>query len=113
MSLKITGRITKILPIETGTSKSGKDWKKQAFVIDNYSQYNPDVCFSVFGDEKVEALSKFSEGQEVEVSFNVSSREFNEKYYHNLDAWKIELKSEQFQPTISDIPAAEEADLPY
>jgi len=103
MSLKIIGRITKILPIETGTSKAGKDWKKQAFVIDNYSQFNPHVCFSVFGDEKVEALSKFSEGQEVEVFFNVSSREFSEKYYHNIDAWKIELKSDNVQQSEDDL----------
>jgi hypothetical protein len=34
-------------------------------------------------------LRKYCEGQEVEVAFNVSSREFNGKYYHNLDAWKI------------------------
>jgi hypothetical protein len=89
MSNTIKGKITKVLEVESGTSKAGKEWRKQDFVVDTGDQYNPEVCFNLFGDEKIEMLSKFSEGQEVEISFNVSSREFNGKYYHNLDAWKI------------------------
>ena len=89
MSNTIKGKITKILEVETGMSKAGKAWQKQSFVVDTGAQYNPEVCFSLFGDEKVEMLQNFPEGSEVEVSFNVSSQEFNNKYYHNLDAWKI------------------------
>jgi hypothetical protein len=90
MSLAIKGRITKILDIESGTSRAGKEWKKQAFVLDSGAQYNPEICFSVFGEDKIGMLSNYKAGQEVEVSFNVSSREYNGKYYHNIDAWKIE-----------------------
>ena len=86
--LVVKGKITKKLDIESGVSKSGKDWNKQSFVLDTGAQYNPEICFSCFGD-KVDMLSSFSEGQEVEVKFNVSSREFNGKYYHNLDAYHI------------------------
>ena len=89
MSLALTGKITKILAVESGTSKAGKEWKKQGFLVDTGDQYNPEVCFSLFGADKIAALGNFSEGQEVEVSFNISSREFNGKYYHNIDAWKI------------------------
>ena len=38
MSLAVKGRITKILSIESGTSKAGKEWKKQGFVIDTGAQ---------------------------------------------------------------------------
>jgi hypothetical protein len=88
--LSIKGKLKEKLTLENGTTKAGKDWKKQNFVIDTGDQYNPDVCFTLFGDEKVAILENFQEGQEVTVSFNVSSREFNGKYYHNIDAWKIE-----------------------
>jgi len=92
--LKVKGKIVKILEVEKGTSKAGKEWKKLNFVIDTGSEYNPEVCFQLFGDEKVENFQKYNKvGQEVEVAFNVSSREFNGKYYHNLDAWKV-FKSE-------------------
>ena len=85
----IKGKVVKVLDVETGTSKAGKEWKKQGFVIDTGNEYNPEVCFSLFGDDKIEMLKKFSVGQEVEVEYNLSSREFNGKYYHNIDAWKI------------------------
>ncbi len=91
MSLSVKGKINQILQIESGTSKAGKGWKKQAFVVDTGAQYNPMVCFSLFGEDKIAMLSNCSAGQEVEVAFNVSSREFNGKWYHNIDAWKIDV----------------------
>lgn len=89
-NLSVKGTIKQILKVESGTSKAGKEWKKQGFVVDTGAQYNPDVCFSLFGEDKIAALNNFSQGDEVEVFFNISSREFNGKYYHNIDAWKID-----------------------
>lgn len=89
MSLEIKGRISKVLDVESGVSKAGKEWQKQSFVIDTGDEYNPEVCFSLFGEDKIAMLGKHKEGASVTVGFNVSSREFNGKYYHNLDAWKI------------------------
>jgi len=117
MSLTVKGKITKILEVESGTSKAGKEWKKQTFVIDTGDQYNPEIAFSVFGDEKVEKLTKYNKvGDEVKVCFNASSREHNGRYYHNLDAWRIEsnnqtggqasTKQEEPQPVAED-------DLPF
>ena len=99
--MEIKGRITKKLAVETGMSKAGKSWQKQSFVIDTGAQYNPEVCFQTFGD-KCEMLNRFEEGQEVSVAFNVSSREYNGKYYHNIDAWKIE-------PLIAEPPSQGES----
>ena len=65
-------------------------------------------------------LRNYGEGQEVEVAFNISSREFNGKYYHNIDAWKIDAVAGGADagapppPAATDIPAAtEEDDLPF
>jgi hypothetical protein len=110
--LTIKGRITKILPLENGTSKSGKAWEKQSFVLDTGAQYNPECCFSMFGNEKVEMLNKFPEGSEVEVSFNISSRDFNGKYYHNLDCWLIKaVGSVSVDPNLNSSDSDD--DLPY
>lgn len=103
--LVVKGRLTKKLAIESGKSKAGKDWQKGGFVVDTGSQYNPEVCFSVFGDDKLDMLSSHAEGSEVEVKFNVSSREFNGKYYHNLDAWAIKA--------VASAPPEDNDDLPY
>lgn len=121
MSLSIKGKITRVLDVETGTSKAGKEWKKQGFVIDSGDQFNPEICFSLFGEDKINMLRNFGVGQEVEVSFNVSSREFNGKWYHNLDAWRLSgataaaanSAEPQFAPSIEDAPSDEEDDLPF
>ncbi len=89
-NLAVKGRIKQILSLESGQSKAGKEWKKQSFVLDTGAQYNPEVCFSLFGDDKIAVLRNFNQGDEVEVAFNVSSREYNGKWYHNIDAWKID-----------------------
>lgn len=126
MSLSVKGRITQILPVESGKSKAGKEWKKQSFIIDTGDQYNPNICFSLFGDDKIQTLRNFGQGQEVEVSFNLSSREYGGKWYHNVDAWKIDSlsagasnqapppSSEPAEPLYSNFKDDEEVDdLPF
>lgn len=88
--MDITGIITKKLQKQSGTSANGA-WQKQEFVITTEDQYPKTVCFNTWGP-KVDDLINFSEGNRVKVHFDVSSREYNEKYYTELRAWKIELE---------------------
>jgi hypothetical protein len=119
MSLTVKGKIVTILDVESGTSKTGKEWKKQGFVIDTGAQFNPTVCFSLFGEDKINMLRDFGPGQEVEVGFNISSREFNGKWYHNIDAWKISGATQGSAPANNapapaiDSAPAEDDDLPF
>jgi hypothetical protein len=121
MSFEIKGKITQLLEIESGTSKAGNDWKKQEFVIETNDQYPKKICFTLFGD-KIDLLNGFSQGEEVNVFFNIESREYNGRWFHNINAWKIEkTATEQTKPsnlpplTNNDIPPAppEPDDLPF
>jgi hypothetical protein len=103
--LSVKGKVTKILPEETGTSKAGKEWKKQEFVIKTDDQYPKDVCFTLFGD-KTDLLSKVSVDNEVSVSFNVESREYNGKWFHNINAWKILVNENKIEET-ADLPESD------
>ena len=78
MSLSIKGKLSRKLSIESGTSKAGKEWKKQTFLVDTGAQYNPEICFQLFGEEKIEMLNHHNEGDQVEVSFNLSSKEIDQ-----------------------------------
>jgi len=118
MSLSIKGKISRKLNIESGTSKAGKEWKKQTFLLDTGAQYNPEICFQLFGEEKIEMLNHHNEGDQVEVSFNLSSKEYNGRYFHNIDAWRIEnrdnkLTNEMENTPKFDAPTTEEDDLPF
>lgn len=93
MALSVKGKIDQILEPQSGVSRAGKEWKKQDFVIETDEQFPRKVCFTLFGD-KVDMVSDIAQGQEVEVSFNLESREYNGRWFTNANAWKIDPVSE-------------------
>jgi len=122
MSLSVKGTIKQKLDVEQGTSKAGKEWKSQSFVVNTGAQYNPDICFKLFGEEKIQMLDNVNDGDEVEVAFNLSSREWNGRWFTSADAWKIDKvsASSSSSETVddSDVPVfenkqTEEDDLPF
>lgn len=86
--MEITGRIIKVLPLQSGQGKTGNAWKKQEYVIEYGDQYPKQVCFNLWGD-KVDQFS-IQDGEIITVHFDVESREFNGKYYTDVKAWKID-----------------------
>lgn len=88
MSLEVTGQLQQILPVQSGTSKAGKEWSKQEFIIETQDQFPKKICFTLFGD-KISILNGISVGDNIEVSFNVESREYNGRWFHNINAWKV------------------------
>jgi hypothetical protein len=100
--MQIIGKLTTKLDRETGTSKSGKSWEKQSIVIEQTgATFNKEVVVSFFGD-KIKSLRDIEVGSEVNVSINLSSREYNGKYYHNIDGWFIAKLSEQIVGAADD-----------
>jgi hypothetical protein len=95
MSLEMKGKLVKVLDLQSGTSKAGKQWVKQSFVIDTGSQYNSELCFNLFGQDKVDLLRDVTIGDEVTVLFNLSSREYKGNYYTSADAWKFKQSKEE------------------
>ena len=86
--MDISGKIIAILPMQGGTSKSGNEWKKQDYILETHDQYPKKVCFNLWG-EKVDQFA-IQSGEELTVSFDIESREFNGKWYTNINAWKVD-----------------------
>jgi hypothetical protein len=89
MALELSGKLIKKLPEVTGTGKTGTNWIKQDFVIETQDQYPKKVCMNVWGD-KTQDLAAVSEGEIVKVQFNVESREYNERWYTDIRAYRID-----------------------
>ena len=87
--MEVTGKLIKKLDIQKGTSKAGKEWQKMSFIIETDSKYNNEISFDLFGEEKISMLNQ-EIGSELKIYFNLSSREFNGRYYTQAQAWKIE-----------------------
>jgi len=102
MSLEVKGTLVKVLELQSGTSKAGKEWVKQSFVLDTGAKYNPEVCFNLFGQQKVDMLLEFSAGDNVQVLFNLSSREYKGNYYTSADVWQMALDVNEQANNASD-----------
>jgi len=110
--MKVTGKIENILETQTGTSKTGKEWKKTSFVVKTDDEYNNLYCFEIFGDEKVNNFLQYnSKGDVVDVDFNVKTNEWKGKYFTSLDAWKI-FKADNSKQK-EEVAVEEEGDLPF
>jgi len=120
MSLEITGKIEKFLDVEKGTSKDGKEWQKQSYLVETTEQYNNLCCLEVFGTEQVEKLTKYNKvGDNVKVQFNVKTNEWKGKYYTSLQSWRIEkvenleIPKPHFEEVGEDLNEKEPDDLPF
>lgn len=103
----IKGKVIEVLAKESGTSQGGKEWEKQVFVIETQEQYPVKIAFTCFGKRMdiIDQVVPHENGDEIEVFYNVSSREYNGKWFHNVDAWKVEVPVADEQPVAdSDEP---------
>lgn len=110
MALEITGKLYKVMSEQTGAGKNGS-WVKQEFVIETMEQYPKKVCCSAWGD-KVAALKGLQPGDQIKVSFNIESREYNERWYTDVRAWKIETQAGGSDTTPSSGSSNKKEDFP-
>ena len=110
--MEISGTIKKILPLQSGTSKAGNEWKKRDLVITQLDEYAKDVCITAFGDKAVQSISRFIVGDIVDVKVNVESREFNGKYYTNLNGYWWANKNSHNEESV-DFVTSDDKDLPF
>ena len=89
MALELSGKLIKKMSEVTGTGKNGTNWVKQEFVLETQDQYPKKVCMSVWGD-KTQDLTPIQEGEIVKVQFNVESREYNERWYTEIRAYRLD-----------------------
>ncbi len=90
MALELEGRIARKLNVQTGTSARGA-WSKQEFIFEyQEGSFPTQICMNVWGEDKVRDLEKYQVGDKVKVSVNLSSREYNGRWYTDVRAWRIE-----------------------
>lgn len=102
------GIITAGMPVASGTSKNGKEWRRASYILtyDNSNeQYPKSVLFDVMGD-KIEQLD-IQQGKEYEVEIDFTTREYNGRAYMSASAWKATpLQAAPAQPASTNDPYA-------
>ena len=95
--MEIQGKIILALPEMTGTSKAGNPWKKREYVLETHDSFPKKVHFDFFGDRADQFI--LNPGDEVTLSFDIESREYNGRWYTDIRAWRL-------QPKQAEAPAA-------
>jgi len=119
--MEISGKIIAVLPLATGEGKNGT-WRSQDYVLETYDQYPRKICFNFFNDR----IDQFplAIGDDVEVSFDIESREYNGRWFTSIRAWKAAKKTQgapvstpptdQFPPFTPEAGGGNEgSDLPF
>ena len=91
--MKIKARIKKIMEVEKGTSKSGHEWKRQDFLVNQFTPFKDELCCSIFNDN-IGLMANRKEGETVELELTIKSREWNGKYFTNVNCDMIGPVSE-------------------
>jgi hypothetical protein len=115
--MNIIGKVTDLLPLQTGISKNGQ-WRKQDIIVETCGQYPKKICISVWGDKINE--KQLLIGNNLDISFELESREFNRKWYTDVKAWKINLtekiteeKPVDFDFSTDEISEVEDDGVPF
>lgn len=88
--MKISGKITKVLPLQEGTSQQGANWRKQTIVVledDPQVPFPNEVAFDLFNDRIPETA--LTVGQHVDVHFSIRTREYNGRIYNDINVVRI------------------------
>ena len=115
MALELIGKIINKLPVQTGISQRG-NWSKQEFILETQDSFPKKICMNVWGGDKVEELARFNIGENLKVSVNIESREFNNRWkIERMDAQAASQDSASSSASdVSDFPAETgEDDLPF
>lgn len=107
--MEFTGKIIAVLEKRGGTSKAGNAWSNQEYVIETHDQYPKKMCFEVFGDEKINQFN-IQVGEELKVHIDVDARQWNDRWFNSIRAWRVERVGNNIMPPPQDEP---EEELPY
>lgn len=103
--MEISGKIIVALPETSGVSKAGNNWKKREYVLETQETYPKKIFFDFFGDRADQF--PLSVGDEITLSFDIDSREYNGRWFTSIRGWKAEKMQPQAGVQISGA-----ADLP-
>jgi len=106
MSFEISGKVVKIFDIESKTAS----FQAREFVIESSNDRYPQMIKFQLTQDRCSIVDNYKEGDMIKVFFDLRGREWNDKYFTNLNAWKIEAASSAAEPVSA--PPVMESSLP-
>jgi hypothetical protein len=100
--IKERGTIAVLGEVQSGTSQQGNPWYRQTIVVDvaGFNGSYRKVALQAFGNV-VGDLNGAAIGDKVEISYQVTAREWNGKWNNNVDLYKVEFLEPQMQQPVA------------
>lgn len=111
--MEVKGRVVKVLQEEKGESKAGKAWFKSGFVIETFDQYAKTIALTVMSEKLMPVVKGLKIGEEVTAHINIESREYQDKYFTNVTAWKIDKATQGITNEVKTEVKEEIENLPF
>ena len=88
--MKISGKITRVMPLQEGQNQQGGQWRKLTIVVmedDPSIMFPNEMALDLFND-KIPA-TPLSVVQHVDVFFGIRTREYNGKVYNDINVFRL------------------------
>jgi len=109
MAYQATGRLHKVFD----TEQKSASFAARDFVVEVADGKFPQMIKFQLVQDKCALIDDYKEGDEISVEFDLRGREWNEKYFTNLNAWRIGKADAQNNDSTgsTEVPAASSAPL--
>lgn len=95
----VKGIISHFGEIQQGTSQNGYDWARQVVVVDIPSYNNSFTKIALTAqNQRVDDLGEYEMGDSVEIGYSVTAREYQGRWYNNVDLVTIKSVEEESDP---------------
>ncbi len=86
MAFQVQGKLYRVFD----TEKKTDTFQAREFVLEVVDGQYPQMIKFQLTQDKCALIDDYSEGQELTVHFDLRGREWNDRFFTNLSAWKIE-----------------------
>ena len=101
-TIKERGTIAVLGEVQSGTSQNGNPWYRQTIVVNVEGYRGSFRPIAVQASGKVVGdLEGAMVGDKVEISYEVTGREYQGRWYNNVDLYKVEFLEPQMQQPVA------------
>lgn len=87
--MEVEGKIIQFIGETSGIARSsGNPWKKREYVLETRDSFPRKIAFDFFGERADQY--PLNVGDEIRLSFDIESREYQGRWYTSIRGWKSE-----------------------
>ena len=96
------GKVLEILPPVSGQSARGT-WERQTVVFEQANkQYGKEIAVTFMN--KAQDVASLRIGESYTVSFDIESRKYQDRWYTDVRAWRVQPVQAVAQPPVQEMP---------